>query len=294
MRDKIFISYSYEDESYLNALKTHLHPLELMDKLEEWDDQKILAGRDWENEIMSAIHSTAVAILLISKDFLASDYIMKKELPRLLDAHEKHQIRIIPIILTTCMFSRVEKLCKLQAVNSPDKPLCAMKEDEQDKVWVTAVTLTADAYETYKHPDRSGPRSPLTDAVSYAATFSAVPVMGNTRFGAAAQAKIESMSDFLMPDEAGWYHGRITKVRDHLRGDYRCYLLNKLVFYPEEPPVSGESHWLFYRATQFADLSTGDKVMFRIKKIDILRSWRDITNTRNVYVTELYVDKKRQ
>lgn len=62
MRDKIFISYSHEDESYLNALKIHLHPLELTGKLEEWDDQKIFVGGDWEIEIMTAINKTGEMI----------------------------------------------------------------------------------------------------------------------------------------------------------------------------------------------------------------------------------------
>lgn len=291
MRDKIFISYSHEDESYLNALKIHLHPLELTDKLEEWDDQKILVGGDWEKEIMTAINETAVAILLISKDFLASDYILKKELPLLLEAYENEKIRIIPVILTTCIFSQLKTLSKLQAVNSPDKPLCGMKEDEQDKVWINVVALTAQAYETYKNTSRIDFFSPV-EIVSHLSSL-ADPSTGSGSFLASAYERIESMSDFLMPDEAGWYHGRIVKARDHLRDDFRCYLLNKLVYNHEEDPVPNETHWLFYRAAQFADLYAGDKVMFRINKIDILKNWHDISNTRNIYITELYVDKKR-
>lgn len=292
MRDKIFISYSHKDESYLNALKTHLHPLELMDKLEEWDDQKIAVGGDWESEIMAAINKTAVAILLISKDFLASDFILKKELPPLLEACEKEKIRIIPVILTTCVFSQIKMLSKLQAINSPEIPLCLMEEDEQDKVWVKVVALTVQEYEKYKTKDTITTYSPKKVMETLVSLTD--PSTGSGRFLASAYEKIEGMSDFLMPDKDGWYHARIVKPRDNLRDDFRCYLLNKLIFIKEVTPVHNETHWLFYRATQFADLSAGDKIMFKIDKINDLRDWTDISNTRNIYITELYVDKKRQ
>lgn len=285
MRDKIFISYSHKDETYLNALKIHLHPLELTDKLKEWDDQKILVGDIWEKEILAAIDETAVAILLISKDSLASDYIMKKELPLLLNAYENKKIRIIPVILTTCIFSQLKPLSKLQAVNSPDEPLCGMKEDEQNKVWVDVVALTARSYEKYKSTNGVG----FDSAIDTAPHLS--PLAGPS--AGSKGRKAENTTGFLVPDKSKWYHRRIVKARENLRSDYRCYLLNELIDMYDQLAVPDETHWLFYEAAKFADLSAGDKVVFRVKKIDSLRSWPDISNTRNIYITELYVDKKR-
>lgn len=291
MRDKIFISYSHKDDSYLNALKTHLHPLELIDKLEEWDDQKIAVGGDWDNQIITAINETAVAILLISKDFLASDYIMKKELPPLLEACEKEKIKIIPVILTTCVFSQIKMLSKWQAINSPENPLCLMEENEQDKIWVKVVELTVQEYEKYKSKNKMSIVSP--EKIMSGLASSADPLSASGRFLISVFEKVEGMSNFLLPDKDGWYHARVVKPRDNLRDDFRCYLLNKLIFIQEAPPVYNETHWIFYRATQFADLSDEDKIMFKVSEIDKLRNWDDISNTRNIYITDLCVDKKR-
>lgn len=83
MRTKVFVSYSHVDAEWLKRLQVHLKPLERQGLVERWDDTRIAAGQKWQTEIRNAIDSAAVAILLISADFLASDFIDRDELPPL-------------------------------------------------------------------------------------------------------------------------------------------------------------------------------------------------------------------
>ncbi len=83
---RVFISYSHEDKAYLDRLRVHLKPLERENLIDTWDDTQIKAGENWQKVIETALERAAIAILLISPDFLASDFIIDNELPPLLSA----------------------------------------------------------------------------------------------------------------------------------------------------------------------------------------------------------------
>jgi hypothetical protein len=131
----IFISYSHEDKDHLKRLNVHLKPLQSKGLVEVWDDTKILAGQKWQEEIKIALSKAAVAVLIISADFLASDFVVENELPPILKKAELEGTRIMPIILKPCRFSRDEHLSKFQALNAPDKPLLSLSDIEQEETW---------------------------------------------------------------------------------------------------------------------------------------------------------------
>jgi hypothetical protein len=133
-RTKVFISHSHADKKWLDRLRRHLRPLEREGRLESWDDTHIGPGDDWKQEIRNALDTAQVAVLLISADFFASDFIDEAELPPLLDAAKAKGVRILPVILSACRFARNPALARFQAVNPPDRPLNAMPQAEQERV----------------------------------------------------------------------------------------------------------------------------------------------------------------
>lgn len=134
-RKTIFISYSHEDKDHLKRLHVHMKPLEKKGLVDIWDDTKIKTGQKWQEQIEMALSRAAIAILIISADFLASDFIVENELPPILKKAELEGTRVLPIILKPCRFSREEHLAQFQALNPPDKPLLSMSDIEQEEIW---------------------------------------------------------------------------------------------------------------------------------------------------------------
>src|SRR5262245_18489141 len=135
-RNKVFISYSHKDKAWLERLQVHLKDLERSGLFERWDDTKIQSGMKWREEIRGALDSAKVAVLLISADFIASDFITRDELPPLLSAAENDGVVILPLIIKPSRFSQIESLSQFQTVNPPDRPIIGLPEVEQESIFV--------------------------------------------------------------------------------------------------------------------------------------------------------------
>lgn len=129
---RVFISYSHKDEEWKNRLEIHLRVLEMQDLLSIWDDRQIEVGDDWYPEIESALNSANIAILMITANFLTSNFILGEEVPKLLKRREKEGIRIVPVIVKPCAWTRVNWLSKIQARPKDGRVLSAGTEYQID------------------------------------------------------------------------------------------------------------------------------------------------------------------
>lgn len=124
----IFISYAHSDEVWLSKLKVHLKVLSKYYTVDYWEDTKLRGGDKWKEEISKAISKANVVILLVSTEFLASDFISNDELPPILRKAQVEGTRILPLIVSPCAFEESE-LGQFQAINSPDKTLADLGND---------------------------------------------------------------------------------------------------------------------------------------------------------------------
>ena len=131
----VVISYSHKDRTWLSKLQTHLRPYERDKKISYWDDTKIKPGARWRDEIKKALAGARVAVLLVSPDFLASEFIAMNELPPLLNAAKNHGLEVLWVPLRASAFKETE-ICEYQAVCDSEKPLSSFNEAEQDQALV--------------------------------------------------------------------------------------------------------------------------------------------------------------
>jgi hypothetical protein len=135
-RTKVFISYSHRDNEWLERLRVHLKPLERDYALDIWDDTQIRAGAKWLDEIEKAIQSAKVGVFIVTADFLASDFIVKNELPPLLEAAEKDGAVIMSLIVSPSRFTSTKSLSQFESVNDPSRPLIKLSRGEQEEILV--------------------------------------------------------------------------------------------------------------------------------------------------------------
>jgi internalin A len=134
-RSGVFISYSHRDERWLKDLEIHLKPYVRNAPVNAWSDKKIKPGSRWPDEIRAALASAEVAVLLVTPNFLASDFIYEKEFLPLLNEAEQGGVRILWIPVRPSAYAQ-SPLRHYQAVIDPKKPLASMKKAEQDTAWV--------------------------------------------------------------------------------------------------------------------------------------------------------------
>ncbi len=123
VRPTVFVCYSHKDEKEKNELLSHLGVLEAANLIELWSDDRIRAGADLEAEINQVIDRASVAILLITANFLTSEFIQKKEIPELLERHNKEDIIIFPVIAKSCVWKEVRWLERMNVRPRGEKPV---------------------------------------------------------------------------------------------------------------------------------------------------------------------------
>lgn len=119
---KVFICYAHEDEKQRQELVKHLHSLKLQGLIAIWYDRNISPGAEWEREIEVHLSESQIILLLVSPDFISSDYIQTYELERAMKKHEYGEAIVIPIILRPVLWQGAP-FGKLQALPPDGKPV---------------------------------------------------------------------------------------------------------------------------------------------------------------------------
>ena len=131
----IFVSYSHKDRRWAERLLVHLKPLERQLAVDVWDDSRIVPGTRWRGEIESALSRAAVAVLLVSADFLASDFVMNEEVPAILRNAETRGLQVLPLLIAPCLFGQSALNC-FQSVNPLEFPLSKLSSHKRDEILV--------------------------------------------------------------------------------------------------------------------------------------------------------------
>lgn len=160
---KVFISYAHEDEPFKNDLVGHLKTLSRQGKIEIWQDRDMLAGDRWDPEIKKSLEEADIVLLLISVNFINSNYIDTVELKRTLEREAEGRVRMIPILLKPTDLQGTE-IRKLQALPKDGKPIS--KWDDKDDAYLNVVRGIRRVVDSLWDKPRASTRSLVEQSVS--------------------------------------------------------------------------------------------------------------------------------
>lgn len=132
---QVFFSYSHRDEDLRDELAKSLKLLERQHIIQSWHDRRISAGTEWANQIDDNLNSAHIILLLVSNDFLASDYCYDLEMGQAMVRHKAGEARVIPIILRPCDWQSAP-FGKLQALPKNGEPVVSKKWDHIDSAFL--------------------------------------------------------------------------------------------------------------------------------------------------------------
>jgi hypothetical protein len=174
MNKSIFISYSHRDEDWKDRLVTHLKALGIQG-LVPWHDRQINTGATWYQEIQLAMNTASIAILLVSADFLASDFIRQEEVPRLLERRRSEGLPVYPIIVRPCAWRMVQWLESLQAQLQNDRPLSEGNEDQREEA---LAAIAKDLWHIFDKSTNAPPADTGTQSGAYHGSTPRLPPRG--------------------------------------------------------------------------------------------------------------------
>src|SRR5687768_10268077 len=127
---RVFYSYSHSDEDLLARLRTHLTMLRRRGRITEWFDRNIEAGGEWRAEIAEQLDSADLILLLISSDFLDSDFSYEEEMMRAMERSDRDEARVIAVMLRPVDGWEHTPFSKLQVVPRDALPVTRWRSEE--------------------------------------------------------------------------------------------------------------------------------------------------------------------
>ena len=157
---RVFLCYAREDEKLLNQLRKHLKALQRQQYIEPWYDRDINAGSDWKKDIDEHLKIADIILLLVSPDFMASDYCYGVEVEKAMERHNNEEAIVIPIILRHTYWNGA-LFGDLQALPEDAKPIFGPDYPYPDKAFLEVIRGVLSAIK-YLEEKRS-----LTDEKSF-------------------------------------------------------------------------------------------------------------------------------
>jgi hypothetical protein len=147
----VFISYSHADAKWSQDLLKMAAPLQLYGGINVWSDADIAAGSKWRATIQQSLDKAAVAVLLISRHFLTSKFIMEVEMPCILKGREQRGLTVLWAMVSHCLYEETP-LQAIQAVIPPAIPLEGMREVEKNAALKAICLAIKSAWLSYECP----------------------------------------------------------------------------------------------------------------------------------------------
>src|SRR5947209_3816925 len=126
----VFCSYAREDKMLRDKLEKHLSAFKRSGLMAIWHDQEIAPGTDWEQQIDTNLNIADIILLLLSSDFIDSDYCYGREMQRALERHEGGEAHVIPVLLRHVHWQDTP-LGRLQALPPDAKPVTAWRDSDE-------------------------------------------------------------------------------------------------------------------------------------------------------------------
>ena len=203
-RNQVFVSYSHKDSKWKDRLVDMLIPLIHHRVVPVWWDDRIKPGQQWLREIEEALAAARVGLLLVSVNFLASEFIMKNELPALLDKAEAGGLTLMWVLVRNCLYQH-SAIVKYQAAHDLSKPWNSLTEAELDEVLVNICNKIKNAVESLP-PSQQEPIEQVSQEISTA------PLGASEAFIAPLPVTRQPISDADRPVS----HGRTSPQSDEL------------------------------------------------------------------------------
>lgn len=262
----VFLSYSHKDKDWMEEVVTSLKPLSFLGMIDTWVDTRIKTGDDWFEEITRAIEQADIGIFLLSRQFLASEFINNEEIPALMRQRKRNGMVVISILARPCPWESVYRLNNLQIWQYQNQALSELeKESELDKAFSQ---LTSDIHELIKNispTELSGATAETNNhefeqefiAVTDAIDVSRLPYSGSELFGRDKELK--------KLDEA--WQSETTNIISLIAwgGVGKSTLVNKWLQFLEKDGYRGAKKvfaWSFYSQGTGDQVTSGDEFIF--------------------------------